>query len=74
MAEMETQYTRQFHKMGEELGHTQQRADALQMRLKEVESHYQAELSQAKYCIGERDNAIGQLQADKQKLEVSGES
>ncbi len=72
IAEMETQYARQFNKMGDELGSAQYQVNTLHGRLREAESHYQAELSQAKYQGGERDRLVAQLQADKQKLEVRG--
>ena len=73
MADMEMQYKHQFNKLGEELMVSRQHCEQLERRLKEVESYYQAQLSQTKYSTGDRDKAISKLQAENKRLEVRAE-
>lgn len=70
MAEMESQYARQFQKLGDELRATQQRESKIARQLKTTESTYQAQVSQSHYKVGEKDQAVAVLQADKRRLEV----
>ena len=72
MADMETQYKQQFGKLGEELLVSRQHGENLERQLKEMERHYQAQVSQSRYVTGDKDRAISALQADKKKLEVRG--
>ena len=70
MADMEMQYKQQFNKLGEELMVSRQHCEQLERGLKEVESYYQAQLSQTKYSTGDKNRTISKLQAENKRLEV----
>ena len=70
MAEMETQNTQQFRKMGEKLGAEQQQSAMLHSQLKEAETRFQTEMSQANYQSVERESLLAEMDMQREKLEV----
>ncbi len=71
MADMENPYKHQFQKLGEELIASRHQVEHnMERSHKEAESRYQAQLSQSKYEVGDRDRNFVALLAEKKRLEV----